>query len=167
MTFLVRPEAAADLAGIAAVHRAAFPTDLESRLVDALRDAGRLVVSDVAEADGAIVGHVAFSPVTVEGIDLGGIGLAPLAVLPAWQRRGVGSALVPAGLAACRGLGYRFVVVLGDPAYYGRFGFARADALGLTNEYHPGPEFQVLALAADGLPSPGLVRYAPEFAAFG
>lgn len=167
MTFTVRLEEPGDIAAIATVHRAAFPTDLEARLVDALRDAGRLVVSVVAEADGQVVGHVAFSPVTVEGIDLGGVGLAPLAVLPAWQRRGVGSALVPAGLAACRGLGARFVVVLGEPAYYGRFGFLRADALGLTNEYHPGPEFQVLALVAGGLPSPGLVRYAPEFAAFG
>ncbi len=167
MTITLRSESSADVAAIAAVHRAAFPTDGEARLVDALRDAGRLVVTLVAEADGVVVGHIAFSPVTVDGQEVGGLGLAPVAVLPEWQRRGIGSHLIEAGLTACRALGCRFVVVLGEPAYYGRFGFVRADERGLTNEYIAGPEFMVQALVEGGLPAPGLVRYAPEFGLVG
>src|SRR5687767_7703728 len=117
----IRPERAGDLAAIRAVHESAFPTALEARLVDALRDAGRLVVSLVAEEADRIVGHVAFSPVTVAGSSAG-LGLAPVAVSPDCQRRGTGGRLVTGGLAAAGASGAGFVVVLGDPGYYGRFG---------------------------------------------
>jgi putative acetyltransferase len=161
----IRPERPTDAAGIRAVHQAAFATHAEADLVDALRATGRLAVSLVAtDAVGRVIGHVALSPVTVDGRDCGGLGLAPLAVLPAHQRRGVGGRLVRAALAAAGGAA--FVVVLGDPAYYARFGFRRAREFGLANEYGVDDEFMAKEIRPDGLP-PGraLVKYAPEFSA--
>ena len=163
---MVRPEEADDVAGIFAVHAAAFPSDAEARLVDALRAAGRLAISLVAEDDGRVVGHVAFSPVSVGGAT-GGLGLAPLAVAPGSQRRGIGGELVRAGLAAAARAGAGFVVVLGHPAYYPRFGFRLASDCGLGNEYGAGEAFMVAELRDGGLPAGGgLVRYGPEFAAW-
>lgn len=160
---LVRAECAGDAAAIARVVEAAFPGPAEARLVEALRGAGRLAVSLVAEVEGEVVGHIAFSPVCVAGAG-DGLGLAPLAVLPAHQRRGVGAALVRAGLAACAAAG--FVVVLGDPAYYARFGFAPASRWGLSDEYGGGEAFQAIELRSGAIPTGAcLVRYADEFAA--
>jgi putative acetyltransferase len=134
--------------------------------VEALRATARPFVSLVAEAEGCVAGHIAFSPVTVDGMDHGALGLAPMAVAPAHQRRGIGGALMRAGLAACRAAGAPFVVVLGDPAYYGRFGFVPAAHHGLRCEYDvPAGAFQVQALrpgALDGVR--GLVRYHTAFA---
>lgn len=163
---IVRPEAAADVAAVYAVHAAVFPTDAEARLVNALRAAGRLSVSLVAEDGGQVVGHVAFSPVSVAGA-AGGLGLAPLGVTPAWQRRGVGGRLVREGLAVVAWFGAGFVVVLGHPGYYPRFGFRRAGEFGLGNEYGADEAFMVVELRPGGLPAGGgLVRYGPEFAAW-
>src|SRR5262245_26783884 len=124
----LRPERPSDAADVRAVHVAAFPTPAEANLVDALRSAGHASVSLVAEADGKIVGHILFSPMSIaeHPAITDGLGLAPLAVLPALQRRGIGAALVREGLDSCRKLGAGFVAVLGDPAYYTRFGFALA-----------------------------------------
>ncbi len=158
-----RLEETSDQRAIYQVHQTAFPTEAEARLVDALREAGRLTVSLVAAVEGEIVGHVAFSPVTVDGVECGGLGLAPVAVRPEWQRRGIGARLIESGIAVCRACGHRFVVVLGEPAYYARFGFTRADVVGLANEYGAGPEFMVLNLGNEGPLPTGLVRYAPEF----
>jgi putative acetyltransferase len=163
----IRPERDEDADAIRAVHRAAFPTDAEARLVDRLRAAGRARVALVAELDGAVVGHILFSPVVIVSPSqrCSGLGLAPLAVLPACQRRGVGSALVHEGLAACRRAGCDFVVVLGHPKYYPRFGFRRASAMGLGNEYGADEAFLVLELRPGSLPAGGgLVLYGPEFA---
>ena len=136
--------------------------------MNALRAAGKAVVSLVAEASATVVGHVLFSPVTVEpspGSCLG-VGLAPLAVRPALQRRGIGARLVESGLAACRRAGFGFVVVLGGPRYYRRFGFRRALAGGMRNEYGADEEFMVLKLQPGALiGASGVVRYGPEFAA--
>ncbi len=161
----VRPEEPADQAAVHEVNAHSFPTDAEARLVDALREAGRLSVSLVAVVEGEVVGHVAFSPVSLAGAS-DGIGLAPLAVLSAHRRRGIGEELVREGLAACKQAGCGFVVVLGDPAYYGRFGFEPASRWELCDEYGGGEAFQALESRPASIPrAGGLVRYAPEFAA--
>jgi putative acetyltransferase len=164
---VIRSEEPADADTTRAVHRAAFPTPAESALVDDLRQSGRLTVSLVAIEDGQVVGHVAFSPVTVAGSSAG-LGLAPVAVLPGSQRQGVGASLVRAGLAACRAAAVPFVVVLGSPHYYGRFGFEAASRWGLSDEYGGGAAFQALELVPGSIPvNAGLVKYAPEFSRFG
>jgi putative acetyltransferase len=163
----VRPERPGDADAIRAVHGAAFPSDAEARLVDRLRAAGRTRVSLVAEVDGVVVGHIVFSPVSVVGPAAcgPGLGLAPVAVLPSHQGRGIGSALIREGLSACRQEGCAFVVVLGHPGYYPRFGFRPAAAAGLGNEYGADEAFMVLELQPGALPAQGgLVKYGPEFA---
>lgn len=166
---IIRPATAADLPAIDAVHRAAFPTDVEARLVALLIAHGQDRASLVAEERGPIVGHVLFSPVDVgdaEDNRPSGLGLAPVAVLPDWQRCGIGAALILAGLDACRSLDAPFVVVLGEPAYYSRFGFEAASRYNLTCEFGGGDAFQVLVLRERSAPADGgLVRYAPEFRA--
>ena len=160
----VRAETSADHATIRAVHTASFPTAAEARLVDALRTAGRLTLSLVAEEEDEIVGHVAFSPVTLAGVPEG-LGLAPVAVLPEFRCGGVAAHMIREGLAACRRAGAGFVVVLGEPAYYQRFGFMPAAAWDLRDEYGGGEAFQALELRPHPIPTGGgVVRYAPEFA---
>lgn len=163
----VRREQAGDAAAIHEVLVAAFPTDVEARLVDSLRDNGRLVVSLVAVLGTAVVGHVAFSPVHVFGAPRAtGLGLAPIAVLPEFQRRGIGARLMDAGVDECARVDAGFVVVLGEPAYYQHFGFERADRRGLGNEYGATDAFMVLELVPDALDGVrGIVRYGDEFAA--
>jgi putative acetyltransferase len=161
----IRSEEAADHGAIRAVHTVSFPTMAEARLVDTLRAAGRLFVSLVAEEQGKIVGHVAFSPVSVlDGTH--GVGLARVAVLPAFRRRAIAEQLIRRGVATCRRLNHGFVVVLGDPRYYRRFGFVPASEWGLRDEYGGGDAFQALELRPGAIPSAGgVVHYAPEFAA--
>ncbi|HEX2251632.1 MAG TPA: N-acetyltransferase [Thermoanaerobaculia bacterium] len=165
----IRPEQANDAEAIHAVHAASFPSEAEADLVDALRAAGRLPVSLVAQREGEIVGHVAFSPVATEWPEAAaGVGLAPVAVTGPHRRQGIAAALVRAGLEACRAAGFGWVVVLGEPEYYSRFGFRPASEHGLVDEYGGGAAFQVLELAPGALPiGAGLVRYAAEFAAVG
>jgi putative acetyltransferase len=160
---VARAERADDVGAVRAVECASFPTSAEADLVDLLRDAGHLTVSLVAELDGDIVGHVAFSPVSV-GSGRVGVGLAPVAVCGSHRRRGVGAQLIEAGLVACEALGFGWAVVLGDPAYYSRFGFRPASALGLFGEFGGGDAFQVIELTAGTLPwGGGLVSYSGEF----
>lgn len=161
---VVRPEAPTDLSAIHAVHASCFPNDREARLVRLLRDADQLLVSLVAEIDGAVVGHIAFSPVTVEA-GRAGAGLAPVAVLAAHQRQGIGRALTLSGLEACRGAGICWVVVLGEPEYYCQFGFEPASKFGLIDEYGGGSAFQAIELNRGEIPiGAGVVKYAPQFA---
>lgn len=160
----IRSERPEDGPAIHAIHAAAFPTDAETRLVDLLREAGRLTLSLVAEYNESIVGHVAFSPVTL-ATTTGGWGLAPVAVHPRVQRRGIGAQLIGEGLLRARAAGAPFVVVLGEPSYYGRLGFQPARSWGLHDEYGGGDAFQAIELIPGGIPAGGgLVRYAPEFA---
>ena len=128
----IRPERPHDIAAIHALTRDAFANaphrdGTEQDVVDALRAAGALSVSLVAEDGDALVGHVALSPVRLSDGSEGWYGLGPISVAPAQQGRGVGSALMRAALAALRERGAAGCVLLGDPAYYGRFGF-RADS---------------------------------------
>jgi putative acetyltransferase len=163
----IRAERADDIGAIHAVNRAAFETRVEADLVDALRQHARPIISLVAEHAGSIVGHILFSPVTLLGHEpLSIMGLAPMAVLPAEQRRGVGSALVQAGLDRCRQLPCGAVVVLGHPAYYPRFGFSPASRFGVTCEYDvPDEVFMAMELEPGFLrDKPGTIRYHPAFA---
>jgi len=166
---LIRSEESPDVEATREVNEAAFPADAEARLVDALRGAGVLLLSLVAEEDGRVVGHIAFSPVTVrleEGRgETVGAGLAPVAVRPEAQRRSIGSMLVREGLARLAAAGHGFAVVLGPPGYYLRFGFAPAAGYGMHWE-HPAPDeaFLALALRGRGLEGvTGVVRFRPEF----
>jgi putative acetyltransferase len=162
----ILPEQPADIPDIRRIHQSAFPTPLEARLVDALRGAGQLSLSLVARMHDRTVAHVALSPVTLDDYpDLRlGVGLGPIAVVPDMQRQGVGSRLMRAALEGAAEAGYRFVVVLGEPAYYGRFGFLPGTRFGLKNHYGAGDEFMALELQGGTLPYPaGLVRYSPEF----
>jgi putative acetyltransferase len=160
-------EQSGDAASIRFILCSAFPTTAEADLVDRLREAGHLAVSLIAERKTAAIGHVAFSPVVSEGDrdQPAGLGLAPLAVLPKWQGQGIGMALVTEGLNACRRLHCPFVVVLGEPAYYRRFGFRPASQFGIANEYGVDDPFMILELVPGTLSNvAGIVRYGPEFA---
>lgn len=164
---LIRPERPGDAARVHAIHAAAFATAAEARLVDRLRAAGHLRVSLLAEVDDLIVGHVAFSPVTASS-GAAGAGLAPISVVDRYRRRGIAAGLVRNGLEACRDAGFGWVVVLGEPTYYSRFGFRPASEFGLADEYRGGATFQALELVRGALPvGGGLVRYAPEFGTLG
>lgn len=165
---VIRPEMDTDIPGIYTTNRKAFPRPAEAELVDLLRAHGKATLSIVAETEaGQVVGHVLFSPVTIENAPekIRALGLGPLAVAPEHQRQGIGFQLVKAGLTECQLSGYDLVVLLGDPRYYGRFGFQRASAFGLTNEYGEDEPFQVCELRFGALQEvSGLVRYAGEFA---
>lgn len=166
LSVIVRNEHSPDAEPIRALLRAAFPTDAEARLVDALRSAGRLSISLVAERASDITGHIAFSPITIAE-KVAGLGLAPVAVHPSAQRGGIGAELVRHGLAACRSASAGLVVVLGDPAWYSRFGFKPASTWNLSDEYAGGDAFQALELQPGAAPpSGGRVKYAPQFAIF-
>jgi putative acetyltransferase len=165
MTF--REERPGDAEGIRQVNLAAFETTAEADLVEALRRQASPLVSLVAEDDGDIVGHILFSPVTLENEPpLILMGLAPMAVAPSRQRQGIGSALVREGLERCRRLNVDAVVVLGHPEFYPRFGFLPAAHRSLGSEYDvPEDTFMVRELrdgALSGLA--GTIRYHPAFA---
>jgi putative acetyltransferase len=165
----IREERASDSAAIRAVHRAAFEADAEAALVDALREQAAPLVSLVADEGGAVVGHILFSPVVLSGDDsLKIMGLAPMSVLPAHQRRGVGTALVQAALERCRELGFAAVVVLGHAEYYPRFGFVPASRFGLRSEYDvPDDVFMAMELIPGALTGrSGTICYHPAFAKF-
>jgi putative acetyltransferase len=165
----IRPEQSDDIPAVRRVHEAAFPTPAEAKLVDRLRSGGKAAVSLVAHDENEIVGHILFSPVTFDppaSASVVALGLAPMAVLPGHEKHGVGRRLVQNGLAECHARGACMVVVLGDPPYYGRFGFERASRHGLRNEFGVEEEFMVFMLDARAHPEPGtLVKYAAEFSA--
>lgn len=151
VTPVIRPEGRADHDAIDSLHRAAFGGEIEARLVRELRAAGDLAVSLVAVAGGTVLGHLALSPMAG---DRPALALAPLAVAPGAQGLGIGGALIGAVFDMAEATP---IVVLGDPAYYGRFGFRPAD---LDSPY-AGPYLQVLG----DLPAGSTIRHAPAFAA--
>jgi len=156
---IIRPEHPADINAIAHVVEQAFGQPDEARLVEQLRRDGDAMLSLVAEQDGKVVGHVLLSPMTAP---FRALGLAPLAVLPAHQNTGIGAALAKAAIAYATTLGWSAIFVLGDPAYYSRFGFSAERAAKFTSPY-AGPHFMVLPLGTSLPTAEGKVDYAPAF----
>lgn len=161
---VIRPEAHADFAAVRSLTTAAFAgaehsLQTEAAIVDALRDAGALTISLVAEQDGDIIGHAAFSPVLIDGKAVGWFGLGPVSVLPGRQRAGIGTALILEGVRLLKHAGAAGCVVLGVPHYYRRFGFTSDHALrygGVPPRY-----FQCLSLSGPG--AKGEVAYHDAF----
>jgi putative acetyltransferase len=164
---IIRREEPQDIAAIRVVNEQAFGGSGEANAIEALRDRGAATLSLVAVIDDRVVGHLFFTPATIESPDRSwpAIGLAPLAVLPEYQRRGIGTALMDAGLEECRRLGGERVIVLGHPDYYPRFGFERASQYGVRFEFEaPDEACMILALqpgALDGVS--GVAKYQPEW----
>lgn len=160
----IRDERPSDVEAIYAVTKAAF-ADMpysagdEQDLVNLLRDDGALAVSLVAERDGEIVGHIAFSRVRIDGKDGNWFDLGPVSVRPELHSRGIGSALIREGLARIAAMGAEGCVLLGYPEYYSRFGFAHDP--GLTFAGKVNPNFQQLTLK--GETPRGEVIYHPGF----
>jgi len=166
MSIEIRSETEDDAAAVRNVNERAFGRDAEARLVEMLNTANKAVISLVALHQSRVVGHILFSPVTIAQSpdNFRGVGLAPLAVLPEFQKKGIGSSLILHGLEVCRQEAYDVVVVLGHTKYYPRFGFERAKDYGLDNEYNEEDAFMVLELKSGVLQKlKGLVKYAPEF----
>src|SRR5688572_21684384 len=164
--FAIREERPQDSTDVWEVNERAFGGPEESNLVARLHVSGNVAVSLVAVLDGHIIGHILFSPITIEQSPetFRGVGLAPMSVLPEFQSMGVGSKLVHEGLEACRRMGYDVAVVLGHPEYYPRFGFTRAKDHGLENEYGATDAFMVTELKRGVLTKlRGLVKYGVEF----
>lgn len=160
----IRPEIPSDAKAIREVTQAAFAkaehsSGTEGAIVDALRQAEAMTISLVAEADGVVIGHIAFSPVTVDGRNEGWFGLGPVSVDPDRQGNGIGSRLLLEGLALLKANGAKGCVVLGDPHLYMRFGFEQNPRVryeGVPPEYFMAQAFE--------FPVPeGCVAYHPAF----
>lgn len=164
---VIRPERPPDADTVRAVNAEAFGRPDEARLVDRLRERARPYLGLVAAAGETVVGHIVFAPVTLHCYQAPYTitALAPMAVRPGWQRRGIGSALVREGLAACRAGGRDVVVVVGHPAFYPRFGFVRARPLGLLSEpAFPDDAFMVAELTPGALRGRrGVVLYSADY----
>lgn len=161
---IIRDEKPADAEAIRALISAAFrdaehSSGTEAAIVDVLRTAQVMTVALVAQDGDDVIGHIAFSPVTIDGEAMDWYGLGPVAVLPERQGLGIGQALIRTGLERLRALGAQGCVVLGDPAYYRRFGFHADRRLRLADV--PPDYFQCLALAGE-IPE-GSVSYHPGF----
>lgn len=165
---MIRPALPADAAAIRAVHEAAFPTALEADLVERLEADGDAVISLVAEQDGVISGHVLLSRMTVAGKGRGwrALGLAPVGVSPSWQKQGIGGALIQAAIERAEAQREEIIFLLGEPAYYGRFGFSAQAAAPFVSPY-AGPYFMALMLGEIASPEVGRADYAPAFSSVG
>jgi putative acetyltransferase len=161
---MIRDAAPSDYPAIRAVVRHAFGQADEADLVEQLRADGDVLFELVAASDVALQGHILYSPLAIErgGETVAAAALAPVSVLPAFQRTGIGTALIEAGNARCADLGLAAILVLGHPGYYPRFGFSAAQAESLEAPFS-GPAFMALELAPGALRDGGRVRYAAAF----
>jgi putative acetyltransferase len=161
---IVRSEVPSDVAAIRAVEEAAFLQSVEAQLVDDLRAAGDSVFSLVAVEGETVIGHAMFSRLQAPFLALA---LGPIAVLPERQRMGVGSRLIREGVARSEAAGWLGIFVLGDLAFYRRFGFDAGKASGFTSPY-AGPHWMALSLGPSEFPtSVGSIQHAPAFAKLG
>ena len=164
---LIREERPEDAEAVRAVLVAAFGREAEARLVERLRASGKIIFALVAEEKGRVLGHMVLSRIPIEsgGSEVPVLALAPLAVMPAFQRLGIGSALVGAGLERCRMQRHARVLVVGDPVYYGRFGFVPASRFGLKCPFPvPQEAFMAIELEPGAFAQvSGVVRYGHEF----
>ena len=165
-SYRIREETPGDYDAIREVEKQAFGRPAEALLVDSLREAGAVVVSLVADKESSIVGHILFSPGTIESGDsiTNAVALGPVAILPAHQNSGLGSALIRKGMDICRDMGHTVVFLLGHRDYYPRFGFVPGSAKGIDNEFGAGDAFMVAELipgALDGVK--GIANYRNEF----
>jgi len=163
----IRPETSEDVADVRRVNELAFGKSVEANLVNRLRQACADALSLVAE-DGVVVGHILFTPVVIEsaGRQVVGMGLAPMAVIPGRQRHGIGSQLVRRGLDILRDRGCPFVVVVGHPEYYPRFGFEPASTRGVASQWAgiADAAFMILVLDAHAMRGiSGVATYRDEF----
>jgi len=162
-------EQAQDIDGIRQVNRIAFGGEYEAEVVDRLRENCPTILSLVAKDGEDVVGHILYSPVYIdqpEGERICGMGLGPLAVLPVYQGLGIGAALSQAGLKRMEMAQHPFVVVLGHPSYYPRFGFEKASTYGIRSAFKNVPEeaFMIYILDREGMADvKGVAYYRPEF----
>ena len=157
-----------DHATVRIVNEQAFGQPLEANIVETLRWDCSEALSLVADETGEVIGHIMFTPATIENQSgkMKGMGLAPMAVLPARQRQGIGSKLVKQGLRILQDRGCPFVIVLGHPEYYPRFGFEMASKYGVTSQWEgiPDDAFMILIIDKSILPNlSGVARYRDEF----
>ncbi len=161
---IIRPESPVDHQAVfditaAAFENHAFSRQTEPYIIEALRVAGALTLSLVAERDGQVVGHIAFSPVTISDGTEGWYGVGPLSVVPSLQKQGIGKSLMEAGLARMKALGSSGCMLVGDPGYYRRFGFKNFEEL-----IHPGiPPQYFMALSFTGKIPRGSVEFHSAF----
>jgi putative acetyltransferase len=166
---MIRHETEADRDAIWDVNHQAFGGDAEADLVNALRDDGFAAVSLIAEVDGEVVGHIMFSTITIhtEKHAVESLSLAPMAVLPRFQRQGIGSALIEGGIEECRKLSYGSILVLGHPEFYSRFGFSSNLASSLICPFGHGEAWMALELVPESLKGvSGTVEYSTPFDVF-
>jgi putative acetyltransferase len=169
ISFYITDESPHDLPGIRSVNLAAFDSEGEADVIDQLPKTCSSFFSFVAKINEKVVGHILFTPVRLvqnEGWTIEGMGLAPLAVLPEYQNQGIGSALCNDGLTYIETSGYSFVVVIGDPSYYSRFGFKPASDFGINSVYTdvPSTAFMIKIFKPEVLLDvQGVVYYQKEF----
>lgn len=172
MKILIRPETTADFVAIHELNKTAFGQDNEARLVDLLRQSDAFIpgLSLVAMMDDIIVGHILFTKIKIkdeQGNVFESLALAPMAVQPALQKRGIGGQLIRSGLAEAKTLGYQSVIVLGHEHYYPKFGFVPAEKWQIKAPFDvPSNVFMGIELVKDGLKGiSGTVEYPKEFEA--